>query len=183
MTKKIYQFKVTLKGIRPPIWRRFQVYDNLTFYEFHHVLQEVMGWHNSHLHLFDVDGWNITDAETLASGWNDGDDEQKVRLNKYVRHEKQKFQYEYDFGDGWEHQLLLEKILSVESSVHYPRCLKGKRSCPPEDCGGAWGYQNMLEALSDKTHLEHEMYIEWVGDEFDSEEFDLGWINELLERL
>ena len=184
MAKKIYQFKVTLHGIRPPIWRRFQVYDNLTFYEFHHVIQTVMmGWHGGHLHSFDVGGLQITDAETLSMGWGDGEDENNARLNQYVLHEKQKLRYEYDFGDGWEHQLLLEKILPVEADTHYPRCLKGKRNCPPEDCGGVWGYATMLEALADKNHSEHKMYAEWVGDDFDAEEFDLEWINELLEEM
>ncbi len=127
MTKKVYQFKVTLRGIRPPIWRRIQVYDDLTFYEFHHVLQQTMGWYDAHLHLFDIGGMHITDAETLASGWGDGKDEQTTLLNQIVRQEKQKIRYVYDFGDSWEHDLLLEKILPIEAGMRYPRCLKGKR--------------------------------------------------------
>ena len=180
--KQIYQLKVTLRGIRPPIWRRFQVTDDLTFYQFHRVLQEVMGWYDYHLHAFDLGGWQITDVETLAEGWDDGEDEQKARLNKYLHQEGQKFRYEYDFGDSWEHDVLLEKILPVETDAQYPRCLKGKRACPPEDCGGVWGYVELLEALADENHSEHEMYLESVGDEFDPEEFDLEGVNELLRR-
>ncbi|MCP4421810.1 MAG: plasmid pRiA4b ORF-3 family protein [Chloroflexi bacterium] len=180
MTKKVYQFKVTLRGIRPPIWRRIQVYNNLTFYEFHRVLQRVMGWYDAHLHLFDVGGRYITDAETLASGWGDGKDEDTTFLNQHVRREKQKIRYVYDFGDSWEHDLLLEKILPIEPDVHYPRCLKGKRACPPEDCGGMWGYESLLEALADETHSEHESYLEWMEGGFDSEAFDLKKINEAL---
>ncbi len=180
MAQKIYQFKVTLRGIRPPIWRRFQVYDDLTFYQFHHVLQDVMGWYNAHLHVFTVDGWQIADAETLAEGWSDGENEQKAKLKKYLRREGQKFRYEYDFGDSWEHDVLLEKILPVEPGVFYPRCLKGKRECPPEDCGGVWGYAELLEALTDADHPEREEYLEWLGDEFDPEEFDLEAINKSL---
>ncbi len=178
--QQIYQFKVTLKGIRPPIWRRFQVTDDLTFYQLHRVLQDVMGWYDAHLHLFDLNGWQITDAETLAEGWNDGEDEQKVRLKKHIRQEGQKFRYVYDFGDSWEHEVLLEKILPVEAGVQYPRCLKGKRACPPEDCGGPWGYEDLLAALADKKHPDHKMYLEWLGGGFDPEEFDLEEINEML---
>lgn len=181
--KKVYQFKVTLKGIRPPIWRRFQVSSDITFYELHRVVQEVMGWYDSHLHLFDLGGMLITDAETLADGWDDGVDELRARLPKYVRREGQKMRYEYDFGDSWEHELLLEKILPAEPNVSYPRCLKGKRACPPEDCGGVWGYEELLEALADKAHPEHEMYSEWVGDDLDPEEFDLAGINEILQEM
>ena len=180
MKQKIYQFKVTLRGIRPPIWRRFQVYDDLTFYQLHRVLQEVMGWYDSHLHLFDFHGWQITDAETLAEGWNDGEDGQKVKLKKHFTAEGQKCRYEYDFVDGWEHELLLEKILPVEPGVFYPRCLKGKRACPPEDCGGVWGYADLLEALAKADHPGREDYLEWLGDDFDPEEFDLEAINASL---
>ncbi|MCB9430746.1 MAG: plasmid pRiA4b ORF-3 family protein [Ardenticatenaceae bacterium] len=183
MAQTIFQFKVTLKGIRPPIWRRIQVANDITFYHFHHILQEVMGWENAHLHLFDIGGWQITDAETLAQGWGDGSDDQKTRLSELLGREGQKMLYEYDFGDSWEHELLLEKILPAEPGVHYPRCLKGKRACPPEDCGGPWGYEALLEALADADHEEHESYLEWVGDDFDPEEFDLEEINDALSGL
>ena len=178
--KQIYQLKVTLQGSRPPIWRRFQVTDDLTFFQLHGVLQKVMGWYDCHLHLFDLNGWQITDAQTLAEGWNDGEDEQKTKLKKYLKQEGQKFLYEYDFGDSWEHQLLLEKILPVKPDVHYPRCLKGKRACPPEDCGGVWGYDSLLEILADKQHPEHATYSEWMDGEFDPEEFDLEEVNKRL---
>jgi hypothetical protein len=183
MAKKIYQFKVTLRGIRPPIWRRFQVYNNITFYEFHQVLQEVMGWYNAHLHAFDLDGWQITDAETLAEGWVNGEDERKARLNKYIKQEKQKIRYQYDFGDSWDHDVLLEKILPVEANVHYPRCLKGKRACPPEDCGGVWGYADLLKLMADKDNPEREEFLDWLGGEIDPEEFDLEEINAQLARM
>jgi hypothetical protein len=99
-----------------------------------------------------------------------------------VNKEGQRLRYEYDFGDSWEHDLLLEKILSPESDAHYPRCLKGKRACPPEDVGGVWGYEAFLEAVADENHPEHEMYLDWLGDEFDPEEFDLEAINQQLSR-
>jgi len=183
MTKKVYQFKVTLQGMRPPIWRRFQVYNDITFYEFHRILQEVMGWYNAHLHAFDLGGWQITDPETLAEGWYDGEDECKARLNKHIKQEKQKFRYEYDFGDSWDHDVLLEKILPVEANIHYPRCLKGKRACPPEDCGGVWGYANLLKIMADETNPEREEFLDWLDGEIDPEEFDLKEINAQLARM
>lgn len=181
-TQTVYQFKITLEGIRPPIWRRFQVQSDITFYELHRVLQAVMGWYNAHLHLFDLGGLIVTDAETLAESWEDGVDEQQARLPQYVRQEGQKLRYEYDFGDSWEHELLLEKILPAEASVRYPRCLEGKRACPPEDCGGVWGYADLLEAMADESHPEREMYLEWLGGELDPEAFDLAEINEILQE-
>lgn len=180
--KKIYQFKVTLRGIRPPIWRRFQVYSDITFYELHEILQVVMGWYDSHLHLFDLGGFLITDAETLAEGWGDGANEQKARLNKYLTQEGEKVRYEYDFGDSWEHDVLLEKILTAEPDTYYPRCLKGKRACPPEDCGGVWGYADLLEALADESNPEREEYLEWLGGDLNQEAFDLTEINEGLKE-
>lgn len=106
-----------------------------------------------------------------------------MRLPQYIRKEGQKLRYEYDFGDGWEHELLLEKILPAEADVHYPRCLKGKRACPPEDCGGVWGYADLLEAMVDESHPEREMYLEWLGGGLDPEAFDLTEINEILREV
>lgn len=181
--KKVYQFKVTLRGLRPPIWRRFQVYSNITFYELHQVIQVVMGWYDSHLHLFDLDGFLITDAETLAEEWVDGANDQKARLNKYLTQEGEKMLYEYDFGDSWEHEVLLEKILPAEPDVYYPRCLKGKRACPPEDCGGVWGYAHLLEVLADKAHPDRKTLLEWLGGDLDPEAFDLAEVNEALQEV
>jgi hypothetical protein len=181
-TKKVYQFKVTLRGIRSPIWRRFQVYSDISFYGLHRIIQQVMGWFGGHLYLFDLGGLIVSDAETLASGWGDGIDETQ-RIQKYINSVGQKFRYEYDFGDSWEHGLLLEKILPAEPGVHYPRCLKGKRVCPPEDCGGVWGYEELLEAMADENHPEREMYIDWLGEEIDPEEFDLEGTNEVLSKM
>jgi len=180
---KIYQFKVTLKGIRPPIWRRFQVASNITFLDLHHVIQVVMGWYNAHLHQFFVNGYTLTDKTTLEEVGLGGGDVAKTRLDQLVKQEGQKFSYEYDFGDSWEHELLLEKILESEAGITYPRCLKGKRACPPEDCGGVWGYEELLEVIQDPENPEHEDMLEWLGDDFDPEEFDLDGVNRGLVRL
>ncbi|HID53584.1 MAG TPA: plasmid pRiA4b ORF-3 family protein [Anaerolineae bacterium] len=173
MSETIYQLKVTLKEIQPPIWRRFQVRSDITFRELHKTLQVVMGWWNSHLHLFQVGPLTITDEETLAEWGEAGIPDNVARLDVYVPQEGTTFNYEYDFGDGWQHELLLEKILPVEETAVYPRCLAGERACPPEDCGGVWGYEEFLAAIQDPEHPEHDSYREWAGDPFDPEAFDL----------
>ena len=180
---KIYQFKITLKGIRPPIWRRFQVKSHIRFLDLHRIIQKVMGWENAHLHQFSVDGYHLTDGITLKeSGYGEGD-VAKTWLDSLVEEEGQKFVYTYDFGDSWEHQLVLEKVLEPEAGATYPRCLKGKGACPPEDCGGVWGYQELLEVLQDPENPEHEEMLDWLGGEFDPEEFDLEGVNQMLVRL
>jgi hypothetical protein len=100
-----------------------------------------------------------------------------------VRSEKARFHYDYDFGDNWQHKLEVEKVLQPEPGVHYPRCVTGKRKCPPEDCGGVWGYSDFLEAIQNPDHPEHEAMLEWVGGEFDPETFDVDEVNELLKWI
>ena len=128
----IYQIKVTLVGSKPPIWRRIQVPASIKLSELHGILQMVMGWTDSHMHAFvSARSYGEADPELEMA------DEGRVTLNKVVQREKAKFRYEYDFGDGWEHQLLVEKVLPADPGVHSSRCVTGKRRCPPEDCGGS----------------------------------------------
>ena len=110
-------------------------------------------------------------------------DEQPVKLSKVITGEKFKFSYTYDFGDSWEHEVLVEKVLAAEAETDYPTCLKAKRACPPEDCGGSWGYQEFLEAIQDPEHPEHESLLEWVGGSFDPEDAELDEINLLLKTI
>jgi len=177
----IYQIKITLQGSKPPIWRRILVRGDATLGEMHHIIQTVMGWLDYHLHQFII---GRTYYGVLEPGYPDLDiqDENKVKLNQ-IGGKGTKFVYEYDFGDSWEHILAVEKVLPLEPGQHYPICIKGKRACPPEDVGGVWGYETFLEAISDPNHPEHEMYSEWIGDEFDPEEFDLDYINGALNDL
>lgn len=182
MPDVIYEFKVSLKEIQPPIWRRFQVRSNITFGELHKTLQVVMGWWNSHLHLFQAGSLLITDAETLAEWGEDGVPDHVTRLDMIIKQRGATFTYEYDFGDSWEHELVLEAILPVEETTSYPRCLAGERACPPEDCGGVWGYELFLEALRDPEHEEHDSYLEWIGGAFDPEEFDLRKVTQHLQE-
>jgi len=177
-SKDIYQIKVTLLGSKPPIWRRVQVPADVSLLTLHNIVQNAMGWENGHLHQFIIGGTYYGDEMLLDEG--DVEDEAKFKLNKVVKRPKEKFIYEYDFGDGWEHQLEVEKILPAEPDVRYPRCVAGKRACPPEDCGGVWGYASLLEAIGDPDHPEHEDMSEWVGDDFDPEKFDLDGVNKIL---
>ena len=177
----IYQLKVTLKHSKPPIWRRIEVPGNTRLDQLHDILQVTMGWWNAHLHQFTVGGTYY--GEPHPDYGFDMRDERKVRLNQIAPGEKSRFVYEYDFGDSWEHVILVEKILPPEKGVHYPRCIKGKRACPPEDVGGMWGYDEFVAAVKDPDHSEHEDMLEWWGDDFDPEAFDLEEINEALQGL
>ena len=180
-TRVVYQIKVTLKGSKPPIWRRMQVTSETTLAQLHRILQGVMGWEGYHLYQFEVSGMEYGDPRMLEE--MEGEDARRVTLETLVRGEKFKFLYEYDFGDSWDHELLVEKILPVEARKRYPVCLTGKRACPPEDCGGIWGYASFLEAIQDPQHPEHEEMVDWVGGEFDPEAFDLEEVNNELQNL
>ena len=177
----VYQLKITLEGSKPPIWRRIQVASNITLSELHRIIQVAMGWWDCHLHQFIIHGnyFGIPDPD-----WDSMDviSESGVKLAELISSEKDKFIYEYDFGDSWNHVILLEKVLPQDPGISYPVCLKGKRACPPEDCGGLWGYYNMLEAIKDPRHLEHDEILEWMGNEFDPEAFSLDEINSQLKE-
>jgi hypothetical protein len=178
---KIYQIKVTLRHSKPPIWRRLLVSGNATLFDMHKTVQIAMGWTNSHLHQFIIAGeyYGIPSEES----WEPVNDERKYRLADIAPSERRKFIYEYDFGDSWEHEIVVEKILPVDPQAKYPSCLKGKRACPPEDVGGVWGFAEFLEARKDPQHEEHESYIEWWGGPYDPEEFDLEEVNEGLQEI
>jgi hypothetical protein len=180
----IYQLKVTLKHSKPPIWRRIQVPGDINLGKLHHILQVVMGWEDYHLHQFIVGGEYYGEPHPDYEVWGpEMRDERRVKLYQIAPDEGSRLLYEYDFGDSWEHDLLVEKILPPEPGVDYPRCLKGKRAGPPEDVGGVWGYDSFLEAMRDPDHPDHEDLLEWVGGEFDPESFDLDGINEDLKEM
>jgi len=174
----VYRIKVTLKGSKPPIWRRIEVLDRITLAKLHLILQVAMGWTNSHLHHFIMGEtyYGEPDPEFGADTVN----EKKVKLSQLPLKEKSKFHYEYDFGDSWEHELLIEKIQPAPAGQKVAVCLKGSQACPPEDIGGVWGYADFLEAIRDPEHPEHEDMLEWVGNDFDPEAFDLAEVNHYL---
>jgi hypothetical protein len=180
----IYQIKITLKDVRPPIWRRVQVRSDELLEHLHYVIQLSMGWTNSHLHSFTIQGieYGVPMPEFDADGFAPRD-EKKIKLSKVISGEKFKFSYLYDFGDSWEHEILVEKILAGDPEIEYPLCIKAKRACPPEDCGGTWGYQEFLEAVQDPANPEHEEMLEWVGGTFDPENVELDEANQQLKLI
>jgi len=174
---QVYQFKITLRDIKPPIWRRIQVPETYTFWDLHVAIQDAMGWSDYHLYEFEmVDpstglkvNIGIPDEDfgrEILPGW-------KQKIADYFSVENRSADYTYDFGDNWEHIIKLEKILPRDKNIDYPICIAGKRACPPEDCGGIWGYENFLEIINDPDNEEYEDMIEWVGGEFDPEHFDV----------
>ncbi|MDJ0712910.1 MAG: plasmid pRiA4b ORF-3 family protein [Prochloraceae cyanobacterium] len=177
----VYQLKITLRYIKPPIWRRVQVQSSTTLSHLHLIIQAAMGWYNCHLHQFSIQGIEYGQLEPNY-GFEDEElrDEKLVQLNQVVKQEKSKFFYTYDFGDDWSHEILVEKILPQDPEISYPLCLKAKRACPPEDCGGPWGYAEFLEAIQNPQHSEHENLLEWIGGDFNSEASDLNKINRRL---
>jgi len=175
---KILQLKIRLNGIRPPIWRRFLVEDSITFEELHEIIQNVMGWENYHMYEFKLYGLRISEPDEELGF--EVVNSKEVKLSEFLKAEKQMFYYIYDFGDRWEHTITVEKILEKDNSKKYPVCIAGKRACPPEDCGGVYGYEEFLEAIKDPKHEEHESMLEWIGGEFDPEEFNLEEVNKLL---
>lgn len=167
---EIYQLKITLLGIRPPIWRRILVPSSVTMSQLHIIIQESMGWENYHLFSFEYYGEQYDDQ---AGGLS-------KKLGSIGLEIKSEFKYVYDFGDNWEHGIVLEKVLSKDKTMHYPVCTAGKRACPPEDSGSVWGYQSMLAVLSNKHDPEYEEMVEWVGEDFDSESFSIAEVNARL---
>lgn len=172
-----YQLKITLKHIRPPIWRRVLVPSTIKLPDLHTTLQIAMGWTDSHLHQF-IQGrrsYGVPDPEFPSSTRS----EREVRLNALLADEGDRLDYEYDFGDGWAHEIRLEKILPFDPRQKLPVCLKGSRACPPEDCGGPPGYLELLRLAADALDENAEVF-EWLPSDFDSEYFDIDAVNAAL---
>lgn len=186
--RQSYQIKVVLSDIKPPIWRRLVVDSRIPLDALHHVIQVSMGWTDSHMHQFvDRDGVSYSepyDDDFTPSFGSNMIDESAVLLNEVLKDEKDWIKYEYDFGDGWEHKIILEKILPHKKSQFPVVCIKGKRACPPEDCGGPWGYKHMLEQLAaPEVDEEYAELLEWLGDDFEPEAFDMQQTNQILEEI
>lgn len=178
---EIYQVKIALKDIRPAIWRRVLVPGDITLAKLHRVIQGTMGWSDCHLHEFRIgdDHYGAANSDAPYELKN----EKKVKLREVVAGAKERFQYDYDFGDGWRHEILVEVILKPDLDLSSPTCIGGERACPPEDCGGVHGYAEFLEAIRDPKHDQHEEMLEWIGGEFDPEEFDIVLANRGLKRI
>jgi len=178
--RSLYQIKITLVNSKPPIWRRLLVHSSIKLNIFHNAIQYSMGWLDCHLHQFEKDRILYgTDDDNFGL---DIEDEKKYKLSDVLKKEKDSMMYEYDFGDGWIHKVMLEKILPFDVSAEIVTCLKGKRACPPEDCGGIWGYENLIEIVKDPEHSEHEEMLDWLEGDLDPEHFNLDEINSMLSQ-
>lgn len=176
--KNIYQFKIALKHIKPPIWRRIQVPEDYSFWDLHVAIQNAMGWSDDHLHSFYVINPETGSEEDIGSpgvpqsGKNPLIPSHKKKLVKYFTPENNKARYEYDFGDSWMHDIVLEAVFPKENDMKYPICTGGKRKCPPEDCGGLYGYMDLLDIIADPENEEYDKAVDRLGENFDPEQFD-----------
>jgi len=176
--EKIYQLNITLLGIDPPVWRTILVSGSTLLPDLHGIIQRTMGWEDAHLHQFmhnktlysQSDPWGMVDV-TDYSG---------ISISDLLKRKGSKMQYEYDFGDSWRHEILVEKTMKPEPNIQYPVCIDGQNACPPEDCGGIWGYMNVLAAIRDPKNPEYEDLLDWLGEDFDPEAFDKDAVNEAL---
>ncbi len=174
------QLKIILRGSKPPIWRRVLIKDTITFNKLHHIIQDAMGWHNCHLYEFDLGDFRI--GMPYEDSYAEIQDASKIKINKYLSMVGANLIYDYDFGDSWQHQITVEKTEPIVSEEKYPTCIKGKGNCPPEDCGGIWGYYELLEAIKNKKHPNHIDMLDWLGGGFDPNEFNIEEINTRLKK-
>jgi hypothetical protein len=178
----IYQLKISLRDTKPPIWRRVTVPDDFTLAALHRVIQIAMGWMGGHLHEFDTG--HVSYGEADPNWPDDMEDEAGVKLKKLLKKEKQKIRYIYDFGDDWDHVIELEKILTSDTASPTPQCITGRRACPPEDCGGIYGYYELLDISNDPEHPDYDEMGDWFGEEdFDPAFFDLDEVNKRLSHF
>lgn len=177
----IFEINITLDGSEPRIWRRIQVAADTTFYELHYILQFAMGWTNSHLHQFIIENRE----EYICPPWEDIWEDQEVTNSKELRLSERlatpgdKMVYEYDFGDGWTHILELIQNLEPASKQRYPQVTAGEGACPPEDCGGIGGYVDLLEKLKKPRTKAYKELMEWLGGDFDPQDYDLVKVNQM----
>ena len=173
---KVLQLKIML--LDSLVRRRVLVEDKTSFHRLHKIIQVTMGWEGYHLYMFKVGDKDI--------GLPDPEYDSEVhdsRKTSLAMIKVKEFLYTYDFGDTWEHSIIIEKILEKDKSKKYPLCIDGAMACPPEDCGGTFGYQRMLKALNDKNDKEHKMWSNWISGSFNPEEFDKAKINRKLRKL
>ncbi|WP_433656878.1 plasmid pRiA4b ORF-3 family protein [Nocardia sp. CA-128927] len=179
----ILRLRVDLDGAKPPIWRRLEVPGDISLVTLHQVLQAAFDWDDSHLYMFDTDYGTFGRPDPELGHRSD----RNVTLEQVASSPGAKITYTYDFGDSWEHRIVIEEALTREPSTDYPRCTGGRRATPPEDCGGIWGYQELLDILADPDHDDHDDRLEWLGldraSDFDPAEFNAHQITESLAPL
>jgi len=181
MTKTIYQIHLKLKGSKPNIWRRLLVPSDVPLSDLHKIIQTTMGWTNSHLHQFIKDRTFYEPTPPVDDLCDSsGTDYTGLTLDELLKTKNDTMTYEYDFGDGWEHEIKLEAILPADEKGTLPKCTAGAMACPPEDCGGIWGFKEFKKIMKTPDHPEYEDYAEWYEGEFDPKMFDMEEVNEML---
>lgn len=179
--RPVCQLRIVLLGIEPEIWRRFQVSSDITLRKLHRVIQVVMGWDNDHPHQFIIGERLYGIRPQNPTLWSmQIRDESGARLRQMISNEGDSFTYEYDFGDSWEHDIEVEKIIPAEEAADTPICLDGERACPPEDCGGPFGYARLQQYFDDPESIQLEEPWSFVVQDFDPEAFDLDEVNSRL---
>ncbi len=178
---KVYKLKVTMLETNPPVWRCLLVPSSLDLGKLHATLQKAFGWTNSHLHQFEIRDRLIGDLRMNEEDGPEVEDERRIHLDQLVG-VGQTLMYLYDFGDCWHHEILVVEEQKPDKRLSLPLCIDGARACPPEDCGGTGGYENLLEILADPDHEEHDERVTWVGGFFDPEGFDANAVNRELWR-
>lgn len=178
---RVLELRIELELTEPVVWRQLVVPETLTMYELHHALQIAFGWRNYHLYTFTV-GLQTLGNPDLLEDEEIGNDK-LVFINQVFRKQGDSIHYEYDFGDGWMHKITLETINPNDAGIKSAVCIDGRMACPPEDCGGIPGYENLKEAMKNKKHPEHEDLVMWLGKRFDPEEFYLQKVNKELKKI
>jgi Plasmid pRiA4b ORF-3-like protein len=176
----VFQLRVTLDGVDPPVWRRLLVPAAVRVAKLHIIFQLAMGWTDSHLHSFTIGG------ERYGMHFDDYPEdeinENEVTVLRAIA-DHQRFTYEYDFGDSWDHVVVVEDFVRTPRGLKHAVCLDGQNACPPEDCGGVYGYADLREVLADPGHERHDELVGWVGGTFDASEFNLADVNVVLQSI
>lgn len=178
MTNNIIQLKISLLYSEPEIYRKILVYEDTPLDALHEIIQDAMGWENYHMHHFIKD--KVFYGESDSDSWGDFEDETEYAVGDLAPNTRSKFLYEYDFGDSWMHEIKREKLTLDVSELKHPICIEGKYACPPEDCGALPGFYYLLEVISNPKHPEYEERLEWLGEAFNPEFFDLDAVNKKL---
>ena len=173
--RMVLKFKIELEYLIPLVWRRILISRDATFFDLHMAIQQSMGWENCHMHMFTIKKTRTSPQKNigLPSEYDpDIEPAWELKVVDYFKRRGSKVAYEYDFGDSWLHKIIYEGTEKAVKGRRYPQCLDGERACPPEDCGGTWGYEGLLNVLRDPQHEDYEDRLEWLGDSFDPEAFD-----------
>lgn len=178
---RVFELRIEIERTNPVVWRQLVVPETITFYELHHTIQITFGWKNSHIYSFTVNDQTIGNPDLLED--TEVISDKNIFINQALKKKGSTMQYEYDFGDGWMHNITLENISENLADIKVPVCLEGEMACPPEDCGGIHGYEILKEAMKDKKHPEHDDLIAWLGKRFDPYEFYLQKVNKELKGL